>query len=346
MIHALLHHPESYSARSGLFPLVQALGARPVFYQLQWERMQRVSWSAGQWLRAWGIRHYGSAWNALVPVVDEWRLARRARARTGDVVHFLFGEFAAPRHPRWFRREGARLVGTFHCSARRQPAVLGNYRCLDSFDRISVMSQTQIPFFVGRGYPAERIQVTLHGVDTLFFQPPARRPAPGRALRGLLVGSTERDHDFAAALMKSLAGEPFELSVLTSANNRPCYDGLANVRHLEGLDDAGLRDAYGAADLLVMPLLDCTANNALLESIACGTPVLVNRVGGVPEYMGDDCAWIMDGCGLEAWRETLRRLAVERTALEARRAGARARAERFDWSRMAPAFRRLYEDGA
>lgn len=342
MVHTLLHHPESYSARSGLFPLVQALGARPVFYGMLWERLERRSWTAGQWLRDWGAEYYGSKWNALVPYLDEWRLAREVHAGPGDVVHFLFGEFAAPRHPGWFRKRGARLVGTFHCSARRLEAVLWRYKCLDAFDGITVMSKTQIPFFVGRGYPADRIHVTLHGVDTSFFRPPDTGAARNGPLRLLLVGSTERDHDFAAALMRSLADTPIRLAVLTAPVHHATYAGLENVTVLPSLADEGLRDAYGKADLLLMPLFDCTANNALLESVSCGTPVMVNRIGGVPEYMSSECAWIMEGKEVEVWRSALLDLQARREDLSALRPRTRAWAERFDWTRMISPFQAVH----
>lgn len=344
VIYAVLHHPESYSARSGLYPLVEQLHATPVFYRIQWERLQRQSWSAGQVLRHWGCRYYGSAWNALIPVWDEWWIRRRIASEDRDkaVVHFLFGEFAAPRDGARMHRRARGVYATFHCSARRLPSVLGKYRCLEQFDAISVMSKTQIPFFIERGFPADRIHVTLHGVDTKFFRPKVVRRAHERVLRMLLVGSTERDHAFAAELMRTLIGEPFELSVRTSAPDRDRYAGLANVRMLGALHDEGLRDAYCEADLLLMPLLDCTANNAVLESIACGTPVMVNRIGGITEYLDSSCAVILDGKATELWRHALCRLHEDRDELDRLRVGARARAESVDWARQALAFQRLY----
>lgn len=348
MLYAILHHPEHYTRRSGLFPLVEALGARPLFYHLRWEAWQRRSWTAGQWLRAWGGRYYGSAWNGLTPWVDEARLAWQARAGRGDVIHFLFGEFAAPRHPRWFRRGGARLAGTFHCSARRLPQVLKGYRCWASFDRISVMSRSQIPYLLEQGVPADRIEVTLHGVDTRFFAPdPERSGAPDRPLRLALVGSTERDHDFAAAVMRGLGNEAVTLEVLTARVNQPAYQGLGQVHLLGNLPDEGLRDLYRSVDLLLMPMLDCTANNAVLEAMACGTPVMVNRVGGIPEYVDDTCNVVLPGKETEAWVDTLRALVRDRTPLIRWRPAVRAWAEGFDWSRTAQAFqafhRRLLE---
>ena len=343
MIHAVLHQPQSFSTRAGLLPLVRALRAKPAWYEVTWENWQKRSWTAGQLLRKWGIRHYGSVWNGLVPYRDEWYLARQIQARGEDIVHFMWGEFAAPRHPDWFNRRGAMLVGTFHCSARRQPQVLGGYRCLHAFDRISVMSKSQIPFFLDRGYPADRMDVVLHGVDTDFFVPTADKShSSAGALRLLLVGSTERDHDFAATVMKALADEPVTLDVLTSPINQLPYAGLGNVRLLGNLFDEELRSAYREHDLLFMPMLDCTANNAVLESMACGTPVMINRVGGVPEYVPPDCSLIMANKQLELWVGSLREVARNRSDVITWRPMVRDWAERFAWPVVADSFREFY----
>ncbi len=346
MIYAILHDVRTYCARSSFPPLLENLDCRVVPYHATWEAVQSRSWTAGHALRRWGMNHYGSEWNWLVPYAHEWLLARATQAAgRGDVIHFLMAEFASPRHPRWFNRHGARLVGTFHCSARRLEQVLGRYRCLSAFDRISVMSASQVPFFVARGYPADRIQVTLHGVDSDYFHPGTqpREPRSDGALRLLLVGSTERDHAFAARVMRQVQAEPFHLEVLTSPVNRQAYEGLPNVTCLSGLNDAQLVEVYRRADLLFMPVLDCTANNAVMESMSCGTPVMANRAGGIPEYVKADCNYLFDRKDVDEWVTALRRLNGNRVELLARRAAVRAWAESLDWRVVKSQYLELYD---
>ena len=56
----------------------------------------------------------------------------------------------------------------------------------------------------------------------------------------------------------------------------------------ESVDDEELRRLYRQAWLLLLPLLDTSANNALVEAMACGTVPVVNNVGGVRDYGGGD----------------------------------------------------------
>lgn len=345
MIYALLHNMPTMAKRASFPPLLELLDCKVLLYNCIWGFVQDRSWTLGHYLRSWGFRHYGSSWNWFVPYFHEFVLSCQAHAGQGDIVHFMMGEFGSPRYPTWFSRRGARLVGTFHCSARRLETVLEFYHSEFSFDRISVMSATQIPFFVARGYPVDRIDVTLHGVDTDYFRPGTVRPASEQKapLRLLLVGSTERDHGFAAAVMKRLPKTCARLDVLTGVKNHHHYAGLDNVTILKNLSDEELMDAYRKADLLFMPVDDCTANNSVLESMACGTPVMVNRIGGMPEYVDAGCNYMLDEKNEDAWITQLEYLAGHRDELESRRPHVRAGAEKLDWRVVKSQYLRFYE---
>ena len=341
---AFVHHPPTYNHRSGMYPLAEALGARTVFYTDRWRQIQRHSWRLGAWARRQAVSWYGSQWTYLLPLLDEWRMAQRM-ARC-DVAHFLFGEFAAPRHAHGFRKKARALVGTFHASARRLPNVLKGYRCLATFDAVTLMSETQRPYFEKQGVPADKLTVILHGVDTGYFTPALNRSArPEEPLRGLLVGSTERDHEMMNNILHRLPDGILDLTILTATEQRQYYYPK-NVPHAtfpEHMDDASLLEAYRAADLLIMPMLDCTANNAVLEAMACGTPVMANRIGGIPEYVDSSCNVVLDEHSADAWVDLLVYWYERRDQLEAMRPRVRQWAERFDWAKVAPRYLAAYE---
>ncbi|MFM7134022.1 MAG: glycosyltransferase, partial [Planctomycetota bacterium] len=50
-------------------------------------------------------------------------------------------------------------------------------------------------------------------------------------------------------------------------------------------DDRRLALAYGAADLFALPTLEDNLPNGVLESLACATPVVAYRTGGIPDVV-------------------------------------------------------------
>ncbi|MBU1908865.1 MAG: glycosyltransferase, partial [Verrucomicrobia bacterium] len=261
---AVAFRPDTFAARSGLLPLAEALGIRTIVHDVAWQRLARKSWTLGHWLRRAGQVYYGSEWNALVPLWDDGRLAREVGRAGAHAAHFLFAEFAAPRRAGPFRRRGIQTIGTFHCSCRRVAKVLAGRRDYRAFDWVTVVARCQEPFFLEAGVQRERLRVTPHGVDTRFFSPAAsgeRSATTGKPLRGLLVGATERDHEFLRAVLRAMPGGLVQLSVAAPPECQAGYRDCPAVVVLPRLTDEELLRAYREADLLLMPMLDSTANN-------------------------------------------------------------------------------------
>ena len=121
------------------------------------------------------------------------------------------------------------------------------------------------------------------------------------------------------------------LSALTKGTPAAC-------RILEGL----LRE-YRSADLFLLPLTDCTANNCLLEAMACGLPLVASDVGGVRDYATDESAALVPPGDGEAMADAVLGLCGddERRAEMAR--AARRRALALDWDRVANSLLGVYE---
>jgi glycosyltransferase involved in cell wall biosynthesis len=52
------------------------------------------------------------------------------------------------------------------------------------------------------------------------------------------------------------------------------------------LSDDGLRDLICSSKVLLLPMNDSGANTAIVESLACGTPIVTTDVGGIRDYGG------------------------------------------------------------
>lgn len=336
--------PGEFSCHSGLWPLVEALKEEAIHYYPVWERLQRHSWTLGHLLRQWGVWYYGSTWNALVPWWSEARLlSTLLRNNMPGLLHFIWGEFGAPKRARAYQRKGVRVVVNVHCSARRWDSVWLRPDGFAGADQVVLTSESQRPY-VARHVMAEQITMIPHGVAVEYFRPaPARIPRTER-LRLFMLGNTERDHEFAAHVAARLPETRFEWRIRTACRERSLYEGIKCVSLMPRLSDEEMLAEYQQADLLVMPMLDSAANNVMLESMACGTPVMVNQVGGVPEYVNSACNFLMSkDRNVGEWVDKLQWLEQNRDLIEQMRPATRAWAETFDWKRIAVEYQAMYQ---
>ena len=114
-----------------------------------------------------------------------------------------------------------------------------------------------------------------------------------------------------------------------------------SVRFQGRVDDADLVSAYQAADVSVVPSMALEGFGLVtLESLACGTPVVVTDCGGLPEaVVGLDTSLIVQSRNAGALADRLTTAA--RGALPDRHA-CRSYAEGFNWSACARANQTVY----
>lgn len=225
--------------------------------------------------------------NAHVPVPVMCDVARSARGGTPFVLTYHND----------LVKQG--LAGTVAARAY-QGAVLG--RTLRMSDRIVVTSQTYVDQspYLGRHRP--KLRIVPPGVDTSVFHPgvSGRSFAERFGTRSpivLFVGSLGPTHRHKGldvlipAVAKLRARFPEILLVVVGGGDHGRYAELvrrsgvdANVTFAGYVDDDELPSYFAGADLFCLPSLS-TAEGfgmVLAESLACGTPVVASRVGGMP----------------------------------------------------------------
>ncbi|GAB7109566.1 hypothetical protein JCM4814A_78810 [Streptomyces phaeofaciens JCM 4814] len=260
-----------------------------------------------------------------------------------EAAHVLYGE-----EQYWFsRRRPGPTVVTYHQPPARLKQLLppGTWRKLaPTAARIIVLAPHQQAFFTGL-MPAERIHLVPHGIDTTTFTP-AGQPATDRPLV-LTVGWWLRDWtvlDTVHAQLHRRYGDAIELLVVTrKARTRPWHPA---ARVLEGVSEQTLIGLYRRAAVMLLPLEDATANNALLEALACGTPVVATDIGGIRHYTGPSQAAQLTppgdaGASADAVEKILAETGTAAHAI--RRALARERAELFAWPLIADRMRDVYQ---
>lgn len=123
------------------------------------------------------------------------------------------------------------------------------------------------------------------------------------------------------------------------------------------VEDERLPDLYRAATVLVLPSVHDTCYGAhiaisellglsLIEAMACGTPVICSRVGGLPEVVRDgETGYVVEPGDVEGLRERLRELISDpHRAREMGRNGRDLVLERFTWERCAQRCIAAYEE--
>jgi teichuronic acid biosynthesis glycosyltransferase TuaC len=149
---------------------------------------------------------------------------------------------------------------------------------------------------VAMGIDGARITPLRNGVNLQLFQPGDRQALrAGLGFDGftlLSVGHLEprKAHDLAIAALPLLPG--VRLLIAGRGPERERLERQAaelrvadRVTFLGVLSQAQLKTYYGAADALVLASSREGWANVLLESMACGTPVVASNVWGTPEVV-------------------------------------------------------------
>ena len=157
---------------------------------------------------------------------------------------------------------------------------------------------------VALGVDGSRITPLRNGVDLQLFQPGDRAALRTRlGLQDFTLMSVghlieRKGHEIPVAALASLpnvrlliAGDGPERKNLEELARRTGV--LDRVTFLGALPQAALTEYYGAVDALVLASSREGWANVLLESMACGTPVIASNVWGTPEVVASSDAGVL-----------------------------------------------------
>jgi glycosyltransferase involved in cell wall biosynthesis len=269
------------------------------------------------------------------------------RDRPGATYHVIYGDRDLRMVAAEAGRHAIRLIATFHNPPVELALDPPDEHIRKGIAAAILVSESQREYFAGL-LPQERVFVAPHGVDTTFFRPATR---PGRRGEGHLitVGAKYRDWDTLGEALALLWRDRPRLRLLAvgvpgEEGARLKRLGRGRVRTLRHVSDRRLRAGYTRARAAVLPLLEATANNSVLEAMACGTPLVASDVGGVREYTGDRGAVLVPPADPSALAEAISGLLDDDALAERTAAAARERALAYDYAPVARAIERVYAE--
>ncbi len=272
----------------------------------------------------------------------EWKAWRRVRCGFRGVVHMMWADHDLGYLDLILRNDATPLCGTFHLCSDTIAQTIRYPGRLRRLAAIILMSESQRQFFLSVGVEPSRIHVVLHGVDADYFTPPSDKPV--YPVTVLSVGNTRRNFPLLAQVCKAFHGDSsIRFQIVASPDRRNLFAGIPNVEFLCGLRDPELLSCYQQASLLLQTLENSTANNVVLEAMACGLPVVAERVGGISEYVSRENAILTEPNDVDTLVRAIRKLAESRQAREQMGQAARQRAEQLHWKNVANWTREVYK---
>lgn len=203
------------------------------------------------------------------------------------------------------------------------------------------------------GVDGGKVWTLRNGVDLEQFRPltsvrPDVKQSSKTGWTWLFVGNLVADKGVDLAIKALSLVENVTLLVVGDGPDRAVLRTLSSRLHVDhrvifwgSVNHESLCDFYNAADALMLPSRREGLPNVVLEALACGTPVIATRVGGIPEVLpGEGGGILIDERTPEvivsAW-EKLRSKGFDRALI-------RKYAEQFGWASTVRRQTDLYED--
>ena len=191
------------------------------------------------------------------------------------------------------------------------------------------------------GVAKSAISVIPYGVDPQRFSPStfASRPSTSGPLKLLFVGRINQRKGIAYLLeaLRLLGSKSVELIVCGRVmDNLSVFNSFGSqVTIRPSVSQAELVAAYRAADLFVFPSVVEGFGQVLLESLACGLPILSTSRTAAPDLITEGVeGFVVEPCRPDLLAGRIEWAMANRNSLSEMRESATRRAAHFSWARF------------
>lgn len=252
---------------------------------------------------------------ASIPVADS-QFYNHPLVKNADIIHLhwvsrgfdyidFFGNIGKP--VVWTIHDMNPFMGLFHYEAdlARNKSVAGDFdkmilklkkRILKKFGypliAVAPSSWMQQKIRAGRVFKNRKVDLIPNPIDSTRFSPQIKKAV--REKLGMLpdakvliavadyTSNYRKGFDLLTKALKTLP----DVKVLLIGGTENSSGETENIRYLGRIEnDDLLAEYYSAADATVIPSREDNLPNVMLESLACGTPVISFKVGGMPDHI-------------------------------------------------------------
>lgn len=288
------------------------------------------------------LRRTAGSWYNSLALKKELQMIPDYIFKSNRIYHYLYGEDSFHYSGYWNLRKDNKIVVTYHNPPRKFDRIIPDKRHLKKIDAVIAVCSQQVEYF-SRWVDKEKIHLVPHGIDIDYFRP-VKIEGETTEKKCLFVGTHLRDFETLKKVISKVncLKNNIHFAIVTDKKHFDKFSGLKNTRLLEKISDVELLALYRKSDLLLLPVTDCTANNTLLEAMACGLPIITNDVSGVKDYANNQCAIFTEPGNADLMATQLIKLLENDNLREEMSLEARQKALQFDWKIIAARIKEIY----
>jgi len=221
---------------------------------------------------------------------------------------------------------------------------------LSRCDQVLALSSSLAQVTASLGVSPERILVLPNGVDVEYFRPIDEQREPIILFVGSLIErkgvrtlveagpaifASHPEYSIVFVGEGPLSGELVELSRKLNIEDKVLLTGSQSP--------AEVRQWMQKSKLLVLPSVEEGLGVVLLEALACGTPCVASKVGGIPDIITPEIGRLIDPADLEQLAEAVHEV-IDDPELWARMSqAARERIlDHFSWQQISSRLLKIY----